>query len=105
MVVSVGCLLVSWTLIARRLWNIGDLSAQVPLHYNIYFGVDAVGAAWQMFLLPGFATLVLGVNIGVMLWQSREAVEKPLQPILSMSAVLVALFALLGTIFALAIPS
>jgi hypothetical protein len=33
------------------------------LHYNVYFGVDLLGAWWQVFLLPGVSLLFVLANL------------------------------------------
>lgn len=33
------------------------------LHYNVYFGVDLIGAWWQVYILPGIAFCFVGMNI------------------------------------------
>ncbi|MEI9966315.1 MAG: hypothetical protein WDN67_01465 [Candidatus Moraniibacteriota bacterium] len=40
------------------LWVIRPREASIVLHYNIYFGVDLLGAWWHAYLLPGVATLL-----------------------------------------------
>ncbi len=37
--------------------------ALTVLHYNVYFGVDLLGAWWQLFILPGVAFLFVLMNL------------------------------------------
>jgi hypothetical protein len=37
--------------------------ASIVLHYNIYFGVDLLGAWWHAYLLPGVACLLFGGHL------------------------------------------
>lgn len=32
------------------------------LHYNVYFGVDLLGAWWQVYILPGVALVFVALN-------------------------------------------
>lgn len=34
----------------------------IPLHYNLYFGIDAFGPWYSVFAIPALATLTLVVN-------------------------------------------
>lgn len=46
----------------------------VTLHYTIYFGVDRVGAWYQLFLVPLAGLIVLAVNAGLSAtYRRREA--------------------------------
>ncbi|MCC6638957.1 hypothetical protein IT409_00180 [Candidatus Falkowbacteria bacterium] len=40
-----------------------SLSGTIPLHYNLYFGVDVFGPWWHAFSLPLFGVMVMIVNI------------------------------------------
>ena len=35
----------------------------IPLHYNIHFGVDALGPWWRIFTIPIFGASILIVNM------------------------------------------
>ena len=37
-------------------------SGQIPLHYNIYFGIDRVGPWYYAFVIPLFGLIVFAVN-------------------------------------------
>lgn len=37
--------------------------ALTVLHYNVYFGVDLLGAWWQLSILPGVALLFVFMNL------------------------------------------
>lgn len=39
--------------------------APVMLHYNIYFGIDLIGAWYQVFLLPGSGLAIFLINFGL----------------------------------------
>lgn len=47
----------------------------VPLHYNIYSGIDLFGPWWQIFLIPtiGLVILLLNSILAVVIWP-RETV-------------------------------
>lgn len=40
----------------------------IILHYNVYFGVDLVGAWWHAYALPGMSVLFFCINVFVALW-------------------------------------
>ena len=52
--------------LALPLWrvipNLGD-DTFIPLHYNIYFGVDRFGPWYYIFILPALGFLLLLINI------------------------------------------
>src|ERR1035437_8049389 len=76
--------LVHWTLIAALLLNIANWVAlayfirpvdfPITLHYNVYFGVDIIGAWWQVYFLPLIGLTILSVNtvLGYLFYQQKE---------------------------------
>ena len=48
----------------------------VILHYNVYFGVDVIGAWWQAYFLPAIGMGILGVNfvLGMLFYKQKERV-------------------------------
>lgn len=59
---AVGINLLNWILI---LWFVIPRLTTSPffaLHYNIYFGVDQIGAPWMLLRLPLMGLLILAVN-------------------------------------------
>ena len=51
---------------ALLLWQVAPViseSRYIPLHYNIYFGVDRFGPWYNAFFLPGIGAILLIVNI------------------------------------------
>lgn len=45
-----------------RLWPGEDIGRFIPLHYNIYFGVDKFGPWFEVFEWPAFGFIVLLLN-------------------------------------------
>lgn len=43
-------------------WKLRQLPATIPLHYNIYFGIDLIGPWYQLFVLPGLGFFTLLLN-------------------------------------------
>ena len=81
----------------------GEPGALVPLHYNIFLGIDYIGR-WQFGLfLPGIATLVLIVN--TFLAQVERKRVPVLTGMLTVSSALVSLLALAGVFFVLLLNS
>ena len=75
---DVGCLVVSvlavallWIIPFQTLGAVSD-GALVPLHYNIYFGVDLIAPWTAVLFLPGFATGVLFANVLIAAWLQKE---------------------------------
>ena len=60
---SLAFLFLTWLL---PIWRIMPLAAEqpfIPLHYNIYFGIDRFGPWYNVFFLPVLGTLLLIVNV------------------------------------------
>ncbi|NBS41394.1 hypothetical protein EBS80_01930 [bacterium] len=52
--------------IALPVWRILPLSSVkpfIPLHYNVYMGVDAFGPWYDVFVLPALGFVLLAVNL------------------------------------------
>lgn len=35
---------------------------EIPLHYNVYFGIDLIGAWYQVFIMPALGFIILAIN-------------------------------------------
>lgn len=78
--------LVQWVIIAALLVNFGNWAAiayfirpvdfPIILHYNVYFGVDVIGAWWQVYFLPLIGLTILSVNtvLGYLFYQQKERI-------------------------------
>lgn len=78
--------LVQWVIIAALLVNFADwgvvaffirpVDFPIILHYNVYFGVDVIGAWWQIYFLPLIGLLILSVNtlLGYLFYQQKERI-------------------------------
>jgi vacuolar-type H+-ATPase subunit I/STV1 len=42
--------------------SVKSRSEPIPLHYNIYFGIDLIGKIYKLFFLPFFGLLVIFIN-------------------------------------------
>lgn len=52
-------------MIALPLWKIRPAAGEdafIPLHYNIYFGIDRFGPWYQVFVLPAIGFTLLVIN-------------------------------------------
>ena len=56
-------LLSSWLLPFWRIAPLGQERQFIPLHYNIYFGIDRFGPWEHIFLLPAIGLLLFIVNL------------------------------------------
>lgn len=51
-----------WVLTAVKIVPLSAQNEYLPLHYNIYFGVDLIGAWYKIFAIPGAGTVFFIVN-------------------------------------------
>jgi hypothetical protein len=58
--VSFSVNLILWLLL---IWQVRNTTSLIPLHYNIYFGIDLFGPWYQFFLMPGLGLIYLLINI------------------------------------------
>ena len=65
--------LANWGAIA---YFIRPVDFPIILHYNVYFGVDVIGAWWQMYFLPLIGLVILCVNavLGNLFYQQKERI-------------------------------
>ena len=68
----------------------------LSLHYNIYFGIDLIGAWYQIFIFPGLGLAFLLINAVIIYLFYQK--EKFLAQLLAMVTVLVEL-GLLASLF------
>jgi hypothetical protein len=78
--------LVQWVIIGALLINaanwgsiayfIRPVDFPIILHYNVYFGVDVIGAWWQLYFLPLIGLAILSVNavLGYLFYQQKERI-------------------------------
>ena len=68
---SVVLLLAGWGALS---YFIRPRETPIILHYNVYFGVDLLGAWWQAYLLQGVATLLFlaHVALGYSFYQRKD---------------------------------
>jgi hypothetical protein len=67
--------IVQWVFIASIFVNLASwifmiifirpVDYPIILHYNVYFGVDLIGAWWQAYFLPAIGTFLLIFNFGL----------------------------------------
>ena len=63
----------NWCLIA---FFIRPVDFPIVLHYNVYFGVDVIGAWWQVYFLPLIGLVILLVNsvLGYLFYGQKERI-------------------------------
>lgn len=78
--------LVQWTLIGALILNavnwgliaffIRPVDFPIVLHYNVYFGVDVIGAWWQVYYLPLIGLMILFINtvLGYVFYKQKERI-------------------------------
>jgi hypothetical protein len=57
---SIFLLIIGWGLL---LYFIRPRETSLILHYNVYFGVDLLGAWWQAYALQGVATILFVAHV------------------------------------------
>lgn len=64
---------VNWGLIA---YFIQPVDFPIVLHYNVYFGVDVIGAWWQLYFLPAIGLIIMTVNavLGYLFYKKKERI-------------------------------
>lgn len=65
---ALASLLLLGLMIALPMWRVLPLAAEqpfVPLHYNIYLGVDRFGSVREIFFIPAFGVLCFVLNVGL----------------------------------------
>lgn len=75
---------------ALPIWRIVPLSSTrpyIPLHYNIYLGVDQLGSWYQIFLLPALGLVLFLFNLILQTVAFRK--EKLLATMLAVATVLI----------------
>lgn len=77
--------------------------ANIPLHYNIYFGVDLIGPWYGIFFPAGFGFLALLINI-VFIGIAYEW-QRLLSYLFSLGTVLVELILLVASVFIILLNS
>lgn len=89
-----------WVLVvALPLWRIVPIGATrqfIPLHYNIYFGVDRFGSWKQIFIIPilGLTLLLLNLFFQTMIFRR----EKLLATFLAITSIFIELIFLISMI-------
>jgi hypothetical protein len=104
---GVGLLIniLTWLLIYFKLQplviNLPAEEAFIPLHYNIYLGVDLFGRWTRVFALPGIGLLFILVNtvLALFIYNRNEI----LSYLLTVSAAVIQVFLFVATIFTILI--
>ena len=77
---------IQWALVASIILNaanwlvllffIRKVDFPIILHYNVYFGVDLIGAWWQVYFLPliGAMIIVLNTILGFVFYKQKERI-------------------------------
>ncbi len=100
-ILTIALLVFAWIVPSWRLAPIVEPEAVIPLHYNIYFGVDFVGKWWWVYFLPAFGTVVFIIN-AILAARERKG-SKVFSDMLSITYSVVALFVTVAMFFVLLI--
>ena len=78
-------------------YNSRDFAGQIPLHYNIYFGIDSFGPWYKIFWLPifGLAIFLFNFVFGALIYEF----EKILSYLLIGTASLAGFLLILAAVF------
>ena len=74
--VVIGALVLNGAIWAMIAFFIRPVDFPIILHYNVYFGVDVIGAWWQVYFLPVIGLIVLLVNstLGYLFYGQKERI-------------------------------
>jgi hypothetical protein len=89
--------LATWALIYFRLFTIVKDATSVPLHYNVYFGIDWIGTPIDVFVLPLIGSAVFLVNF--ILAYIINVRERLMGYVVIISTIIIQLFILLASLF------
>jgi len=92
--------LINWFFLYFKFPLVKDIPA-IPLHYNIYFGIDLIGPPIRIFILPLFGFLVVLVNL--ILSYIIYIKERLLSYFLVGGSILIEIFLLIASIFVISI--
>lgn len=97
--------IIIWYLIYFQLqplvYNLPEEQAFIPLHYNIYLGVDMFGHWQKIFIMPVLGLLILVFNaiIALSLFNRKKIISY----FLSISSMVIQLFLLVATVLVILI--
>ena len=60
--ISLALNIAIWLVLA---FSINSSSEIIPLHYNIYFGIDLIGAWYKVFIIPFLGLLIFFINFAL----------------------------------------
>jgi hypothetical protein len=80
---------ISWAVLRFKIRPGSEL---LPLHYNIFYGTDAVGRGYQLYFVPLIGLFIFAVNVGFSLALERR---DPFGSKMLVSATLVSQFVVL----------
>lgn len=83
--------LMAWALIY---WRIRPSAEPIPLHYNIYFGLDLIGPWQQAFIIPAVGLAIFLLNFVLAWWLHQH--EKALGHLLMGMTSVLQIFLLIG---------
>ncbi|HAV11292.1 MAG TPA: hypothetical protein DCX32_01985 [Candidatus Moranbacteria bacterium] len=86
--VSIASFLINGVCWGALVFFIRPVDFPIILHYNVYFGVDIIGAWWQAYFLPLIALAVMAVNM-VLAYYFYKHGERMISYILLLAAFLV----------------
>ncbi len=68
----------------------------IPLHYNIYTGIDAIDYWYKIFIIPGFGILVIFINILIGIFFNNK--EKFISYIMYTAALIIQIMLIVSSI-------
>jgi hypothetical protein len=54
--------LILWVVLYLNFWPLRETRGILPLHYNIYFGIDFVGEWYKIFIVPATGIFFIIIN-------------------------------------------
>lgn len=86
-------LLLNSGLWAGLFWRLRGIAESVPLHYNIYFGIDRLGPSYQLFLPPllGLLFILVNFSLGAIFFSKEKLLSQILAGVSSFSQLILIL--------------
>ncbi len=60
---AIGINLIIWLLLYFNFFPLREFGEVVPLHYNVYFGIDLIGKWYKIFTIPLAGFFIILINL------------------------------------------
>lgn len=96
--VTIFIIIFSW-LVTYRIYHFSPSSQEIALHYNVNFGINLIGAAKNIFIIPSAGLIILFLNTLLLFGLRKNFIDKRFNRHLILAFTLIAnLFLLIAAI-------